>query len=196
MAMQLDRDGAAFELHYCARSRNRTAFYERISTANFKPQTRFHFDDGDADQKLNLSELLAQPDADRHLYVCGPSGFLNFVRDGASAQGWDVSNVHYEYFGAAATEPHGDTDFEIKIASTGTVYLIPAGTSVLAALAAQGVNIPVSCEQGVCGTCLTRVLEGEPDHRDFYLTDAERARNDCFTPCCSRARSARLTLDL
>ena len=59
-----------------------------------------------------------------------------------------------------------------------------------------GVEIPVSCEQGICGTCLTRVLEGEPDHRDLFLTEDEQAANDQFTPCCSRAKSARLVLDI
>ncbi|MCY1462833.1 Phenoxybenzoate dioxygenase subunit beta [compost metagenome] len=64
------------------------------------------------------------------------------------------------------------------------------------ALAAAGVDLPTSCEQGVCGTCLTRVLSGQPDHRDMYLTADERAANDQFLPCCSRAKSAELVLDL
>lgn len=54
----------------------------------------------------------------------------------------------------------------------------------------------MSCEQGVCGTCLTRVIEGIPDHKDLYLTPEEQAANDQFTPCCSRSKSARLVLDL
>jgi vanillate monooxygenase ferredoxin subunit len=58
------------------------------------------------------------------------------------------------------------------------------------------VEVMVSCEQGVCGTCLTRVLQGEIDHRDAYLTPDEQAKNDQFTPCCSRAKSPRLVLDL
>jgi len=60
----------------------------------------------------------------------------------------------------------------------------------------HGISLPVSCEQGACGTCLTRVIAGEPDHRDSYLTDEERCRNDQFLPCCSRSRSACLVLDL
>src|SRR3546814_15986663 len=63
-------------------------------------------------------------------------------------------------------------------------------------LAANGIDIPVSCEQGICGTCVTRVLRGEPDHRDLFMPDQEHAANDQFTPCCSRARSLRLVLDL
>ena len=68
--------------------------------------------------------------------------------------------------------------------------------TVVQALAEAGVVVQTSCEQGVCGTCLTRVLEGEPDHRDMYLTPEEQAVNDQFLPCCSRAKSPLLMLDL
>ena len=61
---------------------------------------------------------------------------------------------------------------------------------------ACGVEIMVSCEQGVCGTCITRVLGGVPDHRDLYFTDEEKAANDQFTPCCSRSKTPLLVLDL
>ncbi len=86
--------------------------------------------------------------------------------------------------------------FDVKIASTGKTYPVAPGQSVVQALRAHGIDILTSCEQGVCGTCITRVLEGEPDHRDTYLTEQERANNDQFTPCCSRARSSTLVLDL
>ncbi|WP_287811874.1 2Fe-2S iron-sulfur cluster binding domain-containing protein, partial [Pseudomonas sp.] len=82
------------------------------------------------------------------------------------------------------------------LASSGQEFQIPADKSVVQVLESHGVEIPVSCEQGVCGTCLTRVLEGVPEHRDLFLTEAEQAANDQFTPCCSRARSAVLVLDL
>ncbi len=91
---------------------------------------------------------------------------------------------------------NADTAFQVRLAGTGQVVDVPADRSVVAALADAGVIIPTSCEQGICGTCLTRVLEGEPDHRDFYLTPEEQEANDQFTPCCSRARSALLVLDL
>ena len=79
---------------------------------------------------------------------------------------------------------------------TGRVVVVPKDKTVVQALAQAGVEVQTSCEQGVCGTCLTRVLEGEPDHRDMYLTPEEQAKNDQFTPCCSRAKSAVLVLDL
>ena len=89
-----------------------------------------------------------------------------------------------------------DTSFEVEIASTGQVFEIPAGQSVLHTLMFEGVDIPFACEGGVCGTCLTGVKSGEVDHRDMYLTPDEQAKNDCFMPCCSRSKSARLVLDL
>ena len=87
-------------------------------------------------------------------------------------------------------------EFEVQIASTGQVFIIPADKAIAEVLIENNIDITTSCDQGVCGTCLTSVLAGEPDHRDSFLTDEERARNDQMTPCCSRAKSRRLVLDL
>lgn len=89
-----------------------------------------------------------------------------------------------------------DTAFQVRVASSGRIVDVPADRSVVAALADAGIAIPTSCEQGICGTCLTMVLEGEPEHRDFYLSPEEQEANDRFTPCCSRSRTALLVLDL
>lgn len=197
MAERLSNLGASFDLHYCTRSRSRTAFERRITeSAALSSRSTFHFDDGPAGHKLDLSAVLAKPQAGKHLYVCGPAGFLDFVLTNARQLGWAEECIHFEYFGAPATQASGDQPFQVKIASTGKICDIPAGTSVLHALAVQGVEIPYSCEQGVCGTCLTHVLEGKPDHRDHFLNDDERQRNDQFTPCCSRSTTPMLVLDL
>lgn len=196
MAETLAARGAAFEMHYCARSPERAAFRERIGGATFAPQVHFHYDSGDAAQKLDLAGLLAAPQPGTHLYVCGPQGFIDHVLDTAKAQGWPAAQLHVEYFGAATSDTSADQAFDVKLASSGRVVTIPAGKTVIEALAEQGVDIPYSCEEGVCGTCLTRVLAGVPDHRDMYLTEEEQAANDQFTPCCSRSRTPVLVLDL
>ena len=196
MAATLADNGAAFEMHYCARAPERAAFAERLGAARFAGQVHMHYDSGAEDQRLDLAALLAAPASGTHLYVCGPQGFIDHVLDSARARGWPAAQLHVEYFGTAAVDTGGDRPFDVQLASTGRVVTIPAGRTVLKVLAEQGVNIPYSCEEGVCGTCLTRVLAGEPDHRDLYLTDEERAANDQFAPCCSRARTPLLVLDL
>jgi len=92
------------------------------------------------------------------------------------------------------TQP--DTEFEVEIASTGQIFTVPCGQSVLHTLMFEGFDIPYSCEEGVCGTCLIGVKSGEVEHRDHYLTPEEQATNTRFMPCCSRARGAKLVLDL
>ena len=89
-----------------------------------------------------------------------------------------------------------DSAFQVRLARSGKVVAVPADMSVIAALAAAGVTVETSCEQGICGTCLTGVLDGEPDHRDMFLTPDEQDRNDQFTPCCSRSKTPLLVLDL
>jgi vanillate O-demethylase ferredoxin subunit len=196
MAERLAQIGADFRMHYCTRSIERTAFHDRIRAAAFADRVQFHFDTGLAEQKLDLEAALSSAQPDTHIYVCGPTGFIDFVTSTARAKAWPGDHVHVEYFGAAPQETSGDVAFDVKIASSGKTYTIAADKTVTTALLEHGIDIPVSCEQGVCGTCITRVLEGEPDHRDLYFTDDEHAANDQFTPCCSRARSKVLVLDL
>ncbi|MGF6779289.1 PDR/VanB family oxidoreductase [Paraburkholderia sp. GAS334] len=196
MAAQLAEAGANFEMHYCTRSQTRTAFRERILDSVFADKVHFHYDDGGPQQKVDIPALLATPDSQTHLYVCGPSGFLDLVISTAKANGWADSNVHFEYFTGKEVDASANVSFHVKIASTGKLIPVTRDQSVTAALLASGIEIPMSCESGVCGTCITRVLEGEIDHRDMYFTDDEKARNDQFTPCCSRAKSDLLVLDL
>ncbi|MFL9867830.1 PDR/VanB family oxidoreductase [Paraburkholderia fungorum] len=196
MAEHLAASGASFEMHYCTRDPARAAFREQLADARFGGRVHLYFDSGLADERVNLQALLAAPDVGKHLYVCGPSGFIGAVLDTAIAAGWDQRNLHREYFAAASQPEAASDDFQVKLASSGQVIDVKGDQSVLAALTAAGVDIPTSCEQGVCGTCMTRVLAGQPDHRDVYLTDEERAANDCFLPCCSRSKSPMLVLDL
>jgi ferredoxin-NADP reductase len=196
MAERLANIGADFEMHYCTRSPGRTAFMERIEQSSFAERVHFHFDDGLPEQKLDANGLLAHPRPDTHLYVCGPTGFMDWLLGTARARAWPPQRLHREYFASELRALPSDMEFEVRLASTGKVYRVGKDQTVVAALEQHGIEIPTSCAQGVCGTCLTRVLDGEPDHRDIYQTDAERTRNDQFTPCCSRARSPRLVLDL
>ncbi|GAB3762489.1 PDR/VanB family oxidoreductase [Ramlibacter monticola] len=196
MAQRLATAGAEFELHYCTRSAERTAFRDEIASSDYADRVRFHFDDGDAAQKLDLDAALRAPEAGTHLYVCGPTGFIDRVVQTAQRQGWPAEQVHLEYFGAAPQDTTGDRAFQVKLASSGATYEVPADKTVVQALQAHGVEVLTSCEQGVCGTCLTRVLQGECEHRDLYLTEEEKAKHDQFLPCCSRAKGPLLVLDL
>ena len=195
MAERLAHMGADFELHYCARSSDRAAFVDRLHQAPFSNRVHLHFDDGKGGDPLDAAAVLAAPEQGTHLYVCGPGGFMEHILGTAKAQGWAEANLHREYFSAAPAAQADDGSFEVQLSSSGQVLQVPADQSVAQVLEAAGVIVPLSCEQGICGTCLTRVLEGEPDHRDLFMTEEEQAANDQFTPCCSRAKSARLVLD-
>lgn len=196
MAERLFVSGGEFEMHYCARSVERMAFRKRILASGFSRNVQFHFDDGPPEQRLDIASLVAAPQTNVHLYVCGPKGFMDAVLSAARANSWPESHLHYEFFAGEAAKSDGGTDFEVRLASSGRVIAVPKGTTIIHALARVGVNVPVSCEQGVCGTCLTRVLEGIPEHKDAYLTPEEQALNDQLLPCCSRSLSPVLVLDL
>ena len=195
MAERLAHTGADFELHYCARASERAAFVQRLKASPFAERVFLHFDE-QPDTALDAAQVLAAPEATVHLYVCGPGGFMQHILDSARAQGWQEDCLHREYFSAAPVDSSADGCFSVKVASSGQVFEIPADKSVVQVLESHGIEIAVSCEQGICGTCLTRVLEGIPEHRDLFLTEQEQAVNDQFTPCCSRAKTPLLVLDI
>ena len=203
MAERLAQTGADFELHYSARSAERMAFTRRIMGSSFVNKVRFHLGDGPADQKLDVKAALGKKGLfggvprDVHVYACGPAGFMDWVLKTARDNKWPDEQLHREYFSSAALPADAtSSEFEVQIASTGQTYLIPANLPITKALRLHGIEIPTSCEEGICGTCLTRVLEGVPDHRDLVLSAKDKARNDQMTPCCSRSKSPRLVLDL
>ncbi|MDX6740617.1 PDR/VanB family oxidoreductase [Actinocorallia sp. A-T 12471] len=194
MAHRLAALGGSFALHYCARSYRRAAFVQELCQEGFGHRVWTHFDDDRADLRFLPDRYLAEPGPDTHLYVCGPTGFMDFVLAAARERGWREDRVHREYFTAEVDT--GGSSFTVRTRRSGLTLTVPEDRSIADVLADHGVTVPLSCEQGVCGTCLTPVLEGEPDHRDLYLSDAEKQTNKEMTVCCSRSHSPELLLDI
>lgn len=198
MALRLAALDRQFNLVYCARSTHRAAFVEELSGALWKDRVAMHFDDEPERGAFDAPSLLAHylsPGA--QLYVCGPTGFMDHVTASARAVGWQPSDIHTEYFTAPELVPNTqDREFTVKLAHSGQHFRVPVGTSIAQVLEDNGVPVSLSCEAGMCGSCVTGVVSGEPDHRDCVLTASERASNTKITVCCSRSKSDELVLDL
>ncbi|GMU02484.1 PDR/VanB family oxidoreductase [Corallococcus caeni] len=198
MARLLERTGAQWVLHYCARDADRTAFRELLSTPSFAGRVHLHHDGGDPTKGLDVRALLATRGPGTRLYCCGPAGLMKAVREAAALHKWPWEKVHFEAFtaeGTSATHATAEEDFEVALKSTGQVLRVPAGKTVLNVLRTHGVKVESDCEAGSCGTCVTRVCEGTPDHRDTFFQQ-ESAGDARMLVCVSRARSKRLVLDL
>ncbi len=192
MAYHLLAQGRAFDLHYCMRSRARAGFLDEIAT--FGTRTHIHADDEAHGAFLDIPALLAAQPPGTHLYVCGPGGFMDAAIAAARAAGWPEAQIHFEYF--SANVDTAGASFEVEARRSGIQLTVGPQETLHAALTRVGVKIKKSCEQGVCGTCLCDVIEGEIDHRDKFLTEDERADGDQIVTCCSRAKGAMLVLDI
>jgi ferredoxin-NADP reductase len=196
MIAELKRRRVDFNLHYCSRSPERTAFREELSLLAAMGRATFHYDGGDPTKGLDVATLLKHPPPGTHLYYCGPAGLMDAVARAATH--WPPRTVHSEYFkGPAAATPEmvgEDLPFRVRLAKSGGEYEVRADESIARALRRHGVKVDTSCELGYCGTCLTRYLSGEPDFRDQILRPADRER--FVLTCCTRAKGALLELDL
>jgi len=196
MARHLLAADASFELQYFTRSIQHTAFHEQLSGPEFKGRVTFHYALEPEGLRAYLRKLLWHRPDGGNLYLCGPRPFMDLV-EATAASTWPPEAVHLEYFAADPLSLAGPQEsFQVKLARSGGTYSIPAGKPIIEVLAENGVHLDTSCEQGVCGTCLTGVLDGIPDHRDVFLTDAEKKSCDKMMPCVSRAKSPLLVLDL
>ena len=193
MMQHLKSTGAGrFKLYYLTRAPELTAFREELKASAFAGQVVIHHDHGDPDKSLDLWPILEKPQG-RHLYCCGPRPLMEAVRDMSGH--WSSAAVHFEDFGASKpAHKADDKPFTVRLAKSGRSVAIPAEVSILDALRAEGVNVSSSCESGTCGSCRTKLLEGEAEHRDLVLTEREHAGNIMI--CVSRAKSDELVLDL
>ncbi|MFD5451307.1 PDR/VanB family oxidoreductase [Streptomyces sp. NPDC127100] len=181
-------EDAEWRLLYGGRTRASMPFLEDVEKLG-ADRARVTVVAEDEDGLPDLDAFLADLPEGAAVYCCGPETLMAAVEERLP----EGTAPHLERF-APRTAAGGDGEFEVELHRSGRTLTVGAGSSVLAAVRAELPNTPYSCEQGWCGTCQQRVLEGEIDHRDELLTDSERG--DSMLICVSRARSARLVLDL
>ncbi|CAN7286617.1 PDR/VanB family oxidoreductase [Paraburkholderia sp. SIMBA_054] len=197
MARALGAKQQQFELLYFSRSDRHAAFRDELEAGPLQASCRLLFGlEHDAVEEV-LEGALNDRYEDSHLYLCGPKAFMDTVRAVAARCGWPEDAVHLEYFaGADPTDQGTQTSFDVKLARSGKVLTVPADKTIVDMLRVEGVEVETSCEQGVCGTCVTRVLDGVPEHHDCFLTAQEQRQGDCMAVCISRSKSKLLVLDL
>lgn len=195
MSERLRAVEASFEFHYFSREPGETAFQDRLAKSPHPGGLHFHYGlDADAVSSL-LHRLLNKRPQGAQLYMCGPKPFMDAALKSAAA--WPPTTVHLEHFSAEpSVAPESEQVFEVSLAQTGQTFAIPEDKTIAEILLENGINVETSCEQGVCGTCITTLLEGEADHRDVIMTPGEHAANNRICICVSRAKSSRLVLDL
>jgi vanillate O-demethylase ferredoxin subunit len=193
IADHLKSEDIPFEFHYLWAGGSPGSFKSTIEQSSFAENAKFYLEA--SDQLLDAAKLLADQPEDTELFICGVDWWLDPILNTAKQKGWADERIHVERFTAKAAAALLDKVFEVKIASTGAVFKIPGDKTVAGFLEESGVKIPTSCEQGMCGTCKVRILEGEADHRDKRLSPEQRAEG-YFLACVSRAKGDSLLLDL
>jgi len=183
--------GADYQLHYAFRSPEHGAFHDELSAGPHAERTRTYADS--LGQSLNLAELMGNLDSDAHVYVCGPKPLIDAVIATGKKLGLADERVHWEQFAAA---PITGGAFTLVLAKSGQELRVEEGMSILKAIEKANVDVECLCREGVCGTCETRILEGQAEHNDQYLSDDEKAAQQTMMICVSRARGERLVLDL
>ncbi|WDE05672.1 pyridoxamine 5'-phosphate oxidase family protein [Thalassomonas viridans] len=191
MLRQLAQGKESYELHYSVKTRDDLVFKEEVQKLA-GDRAHFYCTREENAIRLDLNTLLAADNNSSHVYICGPAGMIQAVKDTAVSNGWQASQIHYESFGGAIQET--DREVEVKLQKSGQVIVIDPKETLLDGLLAAKVPVPFECKRGECGMCVTEYVAGTPEHRDVYLTKEEKAHSMCL--CVSRAKSKSITLNL
>lgn len=197
MAEEIAAVGGEFELHYYVATALQTAFLPRLRKAALADRVFLHYSDANDSLRNKTPPSLTQPDPQTQVMACGPDGFIQRLQTIMQQHNWQPDQLHFERFSnPELTNQTGNSEFHIALNSTGQRFLVRPHQTIAEVLLRAKVDIMLSCEQGICGSCITDVISGIPDHRDCVLTDEEKAENTQITVCCSRAKTSLLVLDL
>ena len=182
-----------YRLHYCGRRRSSMGMLAELQRLH---GDRLHLHVGEEGGRADVAALIGPPDANARIYACGPVRMLDAVRE--SSAGWPEDAVRFEHFVSTlgTLDPSREHAFEVELRDSGLTLQVPPDKTVLAVLREANIDVQSDCEEGLCGSCEVRVLDGEVDHRDLVLTRAEREAGGRMMSCCSRARGGRLVVGL
>ena len=195
MAHQLNRKEKIFELHICTQSESQIPFRFELDNWSFAPNVEIHVDKG-GKSSLELDKVLARPDNDTLIYLCGPSGFNQWVKEGALAKGWTKDHIKQEVFSADQSQLLAPKAFDLTLKKSGKTITVQKDETIIDALQMHNVAVPYSCMQGTCGTCIAHVSHGGIDHRDAVLSEEEKLCGNKMCLCVSRAKGDKLVIDL
>jgi len=190
MMARLEGLGASWELYFAVRRRGELVMPDML--AAYGDKIHLHVDE-EAGGLIDLAAIVAHAPRSSHLYCCGPAPMLDSFE--AATKSWPYGEAHVEHF-TSLTPVASEGGYTVELRRSGITITVAEGQTILEAVRAAGVDVPSSCEQGVCGSCETRVLEGVPDHRDMILSPAEQEANDTMMICCSGCKGDRLVLDI
>lgn len=191
MMREVSAKKGSFTLLYCNKRNEDAPFLAEIK----KLGGEISLHASEAGTRLDVAQRLTAVEKDAVIYCCGPEKLMLAVEEATAA--WPEGTVHFEWF-APRSRPSDEVSgaFEVVCERSGLTVTVPPERSILDVLTEAGIDIPRSCEQGICGTCECRVISGDVDHRDSILSSAERAANQTMMTCVSRAKSGRLVLDI
>jgi ferredoxin-NADP reductase len=191
MMRELEQRGSAWRLLYGGRQRGSMAFVKELEAYG----ERVRIQPEDEQGLLDLKRWIGEPQPHTVVYSCGPERLLAAVE--AQCEAWPEGALHIERFRAKPGALEGASgSFEVVLAKSQRSCHVAEGETIIEALDRIGIHVPRSCGEGTCGTCLTPVIDGIPDHRDSFLMGKKRAANKSICVCCSRAATPRLVLDL
>ena len=195
MAHRLTELEKHFEFHICAKEEANIPFQYELQNWSFAPNVEIHLDK-DGKSSIDISKVLAKPDDNSLIYVCGPAGFNKWIKNEGLNCGWKKDQIKEELFSSDPAEFAETSSFEVVLHKSKKTITVDKDATIIDVLLLNNIKVEYTCLQGTCGTCITPVIEGNIDHRDAVLSEEEKMMGNKMCVCVSRANSDQIVLNL
>jgi len=193
MIQYLEALGRPWDLHYRTRTTETALLLDKLEPYRVSGKARVSIASKCDRDAFDIKRIVQQAPPGAHLYCCGPASMMTEFLEACRSR--PAGFVHVEHF-QAQEAPAADGGYTVRLARSNQTIRMSNGKSILGAVLELGIDAPYSCQEGLCGECETRVITGVPDHRDLYLTQAEKKAGDRIMICCSGSLTPELELDL
>ena len=195
MSHRLTEIDKYFELHISSKSIEDIPFQYELKNWTFAPNVEFHIDK-DGRSTMDVNKILAKPDNDTLIYICGPAGYNKWIKQAALNIGWNKQQIKLEAFTNSQSGLAAPKEFQLTLNRSGKSIRVKKDETIIDALHLNNIKVPYSCLQGTCGTCITPVIDGKIDHRDAILSEEEKIDNKKMCLCVSRAQDEHIVIDI
>jgi len=191
MAQSLKARNVKLNIHYAGRSTQEMAFRDRLQREFGENLSVYSSADN---SRMDIAQILSSAASDAIFYICGPERLINTIQEEAKKQNISPERIRFEQFNASVSEDAKPV--LIQLHRSDTQIEVAADQTILDAMLDADISVPFSCKTGNCKTCAVKILDGEADHKDSALTDAEKSDGKLMCPCVSRATTEHLVLDI
>jgi len=134
-------------------------------------------------------------------YLCGPEPMINLVKDNLKSKGFNPEQIHFELFTPSnekeitTTSLKGKTSVSILLDDEKETFKMDKKETILDAALKHNLDVPYSCQGGICSSCIAKVTEGEATMDKNTILSKDEVAQGLILTCQAHPVTDKIAID-